>query len=491
MKSVLAIDQGTTGSTAIVFGETGEVIARAYSEFTQHFPQPGRVEHDANEIWTVTMGVARDAVARSNTTPTAIGITNQRETVVVWDRNTGEPLHSAIVWQDRRTADRCRALEAEYGREFLSERTGLTWDPYFSGSKIQWLLQEVDGLADRARSGDALFGTIDTWLIWKLTSGKAYVTDHTNASRTMLYNLGTASWDSELLEIFGVPECSLPDIVGSSGVIAMTDPEHFGLEIPISGIAGDQQAALYGQGCWEPGHAKCTYGTGAFLLYPLGPGQRPEPASGLLTTVACAADGGRMLAAEGSIFIAGAAVQWLRDGLGIVKDAAETEAMAAGLTDNGGVFFVPAFVGLGAPHWEADARGTIVGLTRGTTAAHLVRAALEAMAYGTGDLVDCIGSPLVELKVDGGAAGNRWLMQFLADTLGVPVSRPDVVEITALGVAGLAGIASGVWASPADFLAARSYETLVPGSGNSVDLAGWRRAVETTVGWALRGRKDC
>lgn len=491
MRSVLAIDQGTTGTTAIVVGEAGEVISKAYSEFTQHFPRPGWVEHDASEIWTVTLAVARDAVARSKTTPTAIGITNQRETVVVWDKKTGEPLHAAIVWQDRRTADRCRFLESEYGRAFLNERTGLTWDPYFSGSKIQWLLQEVDGLADMARRGDALFGTIDTWLIWKLTNGATYVTDHTNASRTMLYNLETGSWDAELLDVFGVPFSALPDIVPSSGAIAATAAEHFGSEIPIAGIAGDQQAALFGQGCWEPGHAKCTYGTGAFLLYPLDSGQRPEPSSGLLTTVACAADGSPMHAAEGSIFIAGAAVQWLRDGLGIVKNASETEAIAAGLADNGGVFFVPAFVGLGAPHWEADARGTIFGLTRGTGAAHLVRAALEAMAYGTRDLVDSIGSPLVHLKVDGGAAENGWLMQFLADTLGVPVSRPDVVEITALGVAGLAGVASGVWASSDDFMAARTYESFVPGSGNSVDLLGWKRAVTATVDWALRGRGDC
>jgi glycerol kinase len=490
VKSVLAIDQGTTGSTAVVVNQSGEVLSKAYSEFTQHFPKPGWVEHDPVEIWNVTLAVAREAIAESKTMPTAVGITNQRETVVVWDKKTGQPLHPAIVWQDRRTADACRAFEARYGKDFLTERTGLPWDPYFSGSKVRWLLDNVDGLAGRAEKGEILFGTIDTWLIWKLSNGASYVTDHTNASRTMFYNLAMRSWDPELLEVFGVPRATLPDIVESAGEIAVVASEHFGVEIPISGVAGDQQAALYGQGCTEPGHAKCTFGTGAFLLYPIGDGKRPTSSSGLLTTIACAADGSPMLAAEGSIFIAGAAVQWLRDGLGLVKNAAETEAIAAALEDNGGVFFVPAFVGLGAPHWEADARGMIVGLTRGTTRAHLVRAALEAMAYGTRDLVEAVGSPLVDLKVDGGAAANRWLMQFLADVLQVPVSRPDVVETTALGAAGLAGVASGVWGTSADFVAARTYESFEPGTGSVVDLKGWHQAVGAAVDWAVKGRND-
>ncbi len=491
MKSVLAIDQGTTGSTAIVLNETGTVLSKVYSEFTQYFPRAGWVEHDPTEIWEVTLKVARDAVAASKTIPAAIGITNQRETIVVWDRITGEPLHPAIVWQDRRTADECRRLQADLGDEFLTSRTGLTWDPYFSGTKIQWMLRKVEGLADMAADGRALIGTIDSWLIWKLSGGAAHVTDHTNASRTMLYNIGSLGWDPELLDVFGVPKAALPDVVKSSGQIATADAAVFGSEIPIAGVAGDQQAALYGQGGWEVGHAKCTYGTGAFLLYPLGEAKRPDASSGLLTTIACEADGNPMLAAEGSIFIAGAAVQWLRDGLGIVKNAAETEQMAASLEDNGGVFLVPAFVGLGAPYWEADARGTIVGVTRGTTRAHLARAALEAMAYGTADLVKSVGSPLVDLKVDGGVARNSWLMQFLADTLGVPVSRPDVVETTALGAAGLAGVAVGVWRSADDFLASRTYETFPPGSGNKIDLNGWTRAVTAAVDWAQKGRSDC
>lgn len=489
MSCVLALDEGTTGSTALVVSQEGDILGRGYREFTQHFPRPGWVEHDPEEIWRVTLEAGRAAIAQAGVTPSAIGITNQRETIAVWDRATGTPLHRALVWQDRRTVDHCRALREELGDEYVSARTGLVWDPYFSATKIAWLLSHVPDLRARASGGDALFGTIDSWLVYRLTGGRSFVTDHSNASRTLLYNVHRMDWDDDLLSLFEVPRQSLPDTVRSSGVVGTSDAAHFGVAVPVSGIAGDQQAALYGQGCWEPGQAKCTYGTGAFLLMPLKPASEPVASgSGLLTTVACDATGGPMLALEGSIFIAGAAVQWLRDGLGLISSAAETEALASGIEGTEGVFFVPAFVGLGAPYWEPDARGTIVGMTRGTTREHIVRAALEAMAYSTRDVVDAMvrdsGVALEELRVDGGAAANDWLMQFQADVLDIRVLRPDIVETTALGAAGLAGLATGLWATPEEFAAGRVYKTFEPAEHSDSGYDGWRRAVSAAVHWA-------
>ncbi len=489
MKSVLAIDQGTTGTTCMVFAENGAVVGRGYREITQHFPQPGWVEHDAEEIWQRTLEAAREALKHAGTAPTSVGITNQRETVVAWDRNTGQALHRALVWQDRRTAGRCRELAEQYGAEYITHRTGLVWDPYFSGTKIEWLLENVPGLRDRAAAGEVAFGTIDSWLVHRLTSGSSFVTDHSNASRTLLYNIDAQEWDEDLLSVFGVPAHALPQVRRSSEVVGTVDKTHLGFEAPIAGIAGDQQAALYGQGCWSPGEAKCTYGTGAFLL--MNVGSRPDvgrPTGGLLTTIGCGAEGDPIYALEGSIFIAGAAVQWLRDGLRLIENAAETEAMACAVEDTGGVYFVPAFVGLAAPHWESEARGTIVGLTRGTTRDHLVRAALEAMAYGTRDVAramsDTSGIGLDAMKVDGGAATNDWLMQFQSDVLGVSVTRPDVVETTALGAAGLAGLATGVWDSPEQFAASRTYRSFAPGEPRDEAYRGWQRAVDAALHWA-------
>ncbi|HEX9728846.1 MAG TPA: glycerol kinase GlpK [Gemmatimonadales bacterium] len=488
MPTVLALDQGTTGSTAVLVGDDGRVLGKGYHEFTQHFPEPGWVEHDPIEIWQTTMAAARDAVGGQ--IPDAIGITNQRETVVVWDRVTGRPLHRALVWQDRRTSARCAELRAERGDAFIAERTGLVWDPYFSGSKIEWLLRTVPGIRDAAERGTAVFGTIDAWLVYHLTGGDVLVTDHTNASRTLLYNINRHHWDDELLELFGVPRIALPDIRGSSEVVGATVPDLFGAAVPIAGIAGDQQAALFGQGCYAPGDAKNTYGTGAFLLMVVGDHAVPGSAGGgVLTTVACGSAGEPILALEGSVFIAGAAVQWIRDGLGLVASAAETEALARAIADTGGVYFVPAFVGLGAPYWEPAARGTIVGLTRGSGREHLVRAALEAMAYGTKDVLDAMaaasGVSLASLKVDGGASANDWLMAFQAGVLGVPVRRPDVVETTALGAAGLAGLASGVWHTAAEFATTRTYREFRPdGPPIAGGYAGWQRAVQAALFWA-------
>ena len=493
--SILALDQGTTGSTAIVFSSEGRILGRGYSEFTQHFPKPGWVEHDPLEIWQVTVAAAKQAIEAAGDRPAAVGITNQRETVVVWDRDTGEPLHRAVVWQDRRTADRCRELERKYGLSYIAERTGLVWDSYFSATKIEWLLEHVPGLRSRAEAGTAVFGTIDSWLVFKLTSGRAFVTDHTNASRTLLYGIDRFDWDGELLDLFGVPRVALPEIHKSSETVGVCDPSHLGIEAPIAGIAGDQQAALFGQACWQPGQAKCTYGTGAFLLMNVGVERDSrEDHRGVLTTVACDQAGNPAYALEGSIFIAGAAVQWLRDGLGLIEHAAETEHLARGLADNGGVYFVPALVGLGAPHWEAEARGTIVGLTRGATRAHLARAALEAMAYGVKDVAAAMehasGVRLTELNVDGGAAANGWLMQFQADVLGVAVARPGVVESTAVGAAGLAGVATGVWTDAKEFAQRRELQWFRPGELDPSYYAGWLRALDTSLYWAKGSLKS-
>jgi glycerol kinase len=447
---ILAIDQGTTGTICLIFDERAELVGRAYREFSQVFPQPGWVEHDAAEIWEVTQAVAGEALRAAKVKPgelTAVGIANQRETICVWDPATGEPLHNAIVWQDRRTAARCDELRAAGFEPLVRVRTGLVLDPYFSATKIQWLLEHVPGLPERAREGRAVFGTIDSWLIFKL-SGE-HLTDVSNASRTLLYDIATGRWEPELLELFGVPERSLPRVCPSAGVFAQTRPEALhGHAVPVSGVAGDQQAALFGQACVEPGMGKNTYGTGSFVLLNTGP-TAPEPVPGLLATVAWGLGEQRAYALEASIFVTGAAVQWLRDGLGIIERAADTEALAASLSGNDGVYFVPALTGLGSPHWDPYARGTIVGLTRGSGRAQLARAALEAIAYQTLDAVRAMesasGEPLRELRADGGATANDWLMQFQADVLGVPVLLPQIAETTALGAAYLAGVGVGLW----------------------------------------------
>ena len=489
MPSILALDQGTTGSTALVIHQDGTVLGRGYREFAQHFPQPGWVEHDPDEIFRVTIEAAREAVAAAQESPVGIGITNQRETVVLWDRRTLQPVARAIVWQDRRTADRCRELKVAGAEATIRQRTGLVIDPYFSATKLELLLKNA-GLRARAERGELAAGTIDSWLIARLTGGRAHVTDHTNASRTLLYDLASRDWSPDLLALFGVPREVLPGIVRSAGVVGESDREHLGMSLPIAGIAGDQQSALFGQGCVHQGLAKNTYGTGAFLLSYAGE-QLPRAGEGLLVTAAAGPKGEPAFALEGSVFIAGAAVQWLRDGLGLIAKAAETEALARGIPDTGGVYFVPAFVGLGSPHWEAEARGTIVGLTRGTSRAHLVRAALEAMAFSSADLLGAMtreaGLECEALRVDGGATANDWLMQFQSEVLGVPVERPDNVETTALGAAGLAGIALGVWGSVGDFLAGRRFTRFTPtisATERERHWDGWRRAIGATLTWA-------
>ena len=493
MASILSLDQGTTGSTALVIHEDGSVLGRGYREFTQHYPRPGWVEHDPEEIFRVTLEAARDAIAGARETPTGVGITNQRETVVLWDRRTLAPVAPAIVWQDRRTSDRCRELREMGLAPLLRDRTGLVPDPYFSATKLEWLLRDGD-LRARADRGELAAGTIETWLVAKLTGGRAHVTDHTNASRTLLYSLKTRDWDPELLRVFNVPKDVLPRVVPSAGVVAECDATHLGPALPIAGLAGDQQAALFGQGCVTAGKSKNTYGTGAFLLVHSGE-DRPLPPEGVLATVACGPRGEPAYALEGSIFIAGAAVQWLRDGLGLIGTAAETEPLARSVPDTGGVHFVPAFVGLGTPHWEPEARGTITGITRGTTRAHLARAALEAMAFATAELlVTMTGGAQLSvpaLRVDGGAAANDWLMQFQADVLGVPVERPDMVETTALGAAGLAGLALGVWRSTEDFLAGRRIARFEPNldpAERARRLSAWERAVRAALAWARSAR---
>ena len=489
---ILAIDQGTTGTTCLVFDQQAELIGRAYSEFQQHFPRPGWVEHDAQEIWRTTQagaGRALDDAGVVGGELLAVGITNQRETVCVWDPETGLPLHHAIVWQDRRTAARCDELRAQGHEAMVRAKTGLVLDPYFSGTKIEWLLRNVDGLRERAESGRALFGTIDSWLIFKLTG--EHVTDPSNASRTMLYDISVGDWDDELLELLGVPLQSLPRVATSSGELGVTraDVLH-GHAVPVAGVAGDQQAALFGQACLDPGLGKNTYGTGSFVLLNKGY-TPPEPTAGLLNTVAWGIGRGRLTyALEAAIFVTGAAVQWLRDGLGIIGAASETEALAASLDSNDGVYFVPALTGLGSPHWDPYARGTIVGLTRGSGRAQLARATLEAIAYQTVDAVRAIetagGVPLSELRVDGGATANGWLMQFQADMLGVPVVLPEIVETTALGAAYLAGVGIGLW-TQSDVAAAwrerRRFEPAIGGDQRDALLSDWGRAVERARSW--------
>jgi glycerol kinase len=485
---ILAIDQGTTATTCFVFDERAEPISRASRELTQSFPRPGWVEHDPREIWELTQAVAGEALAGAGVADgdlTAVGITNQRETVCVWDPATGEPLHAAIVWQDRRTAARCEELLAAGHEPLLRARTGLVLDPYFSATKIQWLLEHVDGLRSRALEGRAVFGTVDSWLLFKLTG--EHVTDPSNASRTLLYDIANRRWDPELLDLFGVPERSLARVLPSAGVMGETLPEALhGHAVPVAGVAGDQQAALFGQACIEEGMGKNTYGTGSFLLCNTG-FQMLEPPPGLLTTLAWGIGGSWSYALEASIFVTGAAVQWLRDGLQIIDEATETEALAASLEGNGGVYFVPALTGLGSPHWDARARGTIVGLTRGSGRAHLARAALEAMAYQTVDAVRAIelasSESLSELRVDGGGTSNGWLMQFQADVLGVPVVLPEIAETTALGAAYLAGVGAGLWTVSdvaAGWRERLRYEPRMSDEERLELLAGWDDALART-----------
>jgi len=481
---ILAIDQGTTGSTCIVFDGEGEIAGRAYSEFEQHFPRPGWVEHDPVEIWEVTRRVAVEAIVDAGIQGgdlDGIGITNQRETVVAWDPKTGEPVHNALVWQDRRTAARCGELRDAGHEALVRERTGLVIDPYFSGTKIEWLLMNVEA----ARNG-AVFGTVDSWLVFKLTG--RHVTDYSNASRTMLFDIRKLRWDPELCELLGVDPASLPEPLPSAQVYGETDV--FGGSVPVAGIAGDQQAALFGQACQRPGMAKNTYGTGSFVLLNTGT-EAPEPGEGLLTTIAWGLGDETDYALEAAVFVTGAAVQWLRDGLGIIESASESEELASSLHGNDGVYFVPALTGLGSPHWDPYARGTIVGLTRGTSRAHLARAALEAIAYQTVDAVRAqeaaAGESLEVLKADGGAVANRWLMQFQADVLGAPVIVPEIPETTALGAAYLAGIATGLWDAEgveAMWREAARYEPTIGEDERGSLVRQWGRAVERAKGWA-------
>ncbi|MEX2195423.1 MAG: glycerol kinase GlpK [Thermoleophilaceae bacterium] len=479
---ILAIDQGTTGTTCIVFDEQGRPAGRGYREFEQHFPRPGWVEHDADEIWEVTRAVAREALDDAGIDGPGlkgIGITNQRETVVAWDGRSGKPLHRALVWQDRRTAARCDELRAAGHEPLFRDRTGLGLDPYFSGTKIEWLAKH-GGVGGRA-----VFGTIDSWLAFKLTG--RHVTDYSNASRTLLFDIKRLAWDEELCALLGVQPSSLPEPLPSAHVYGETS--EFGGSVPVAGIAGDQQAALYGQACHEPGLGKNTYGTGSFVLQNAG-SRTPLHERGLLTTVAWGVGGRVDYALEASVFVTGAAVQWLRDGLGIIREAGETEGLAASLDSNDGVYFVPALTGLGSPHWDPYARGTIVGLTRGTGRAHLARAALEAIAYQTSDAVRAMesasGVPLEELKADGQATVNRWLMQFQADVLGVPVIVPEVAETTALGAAYLAGVATGLWSEEdvrGMWREAARYEPAMAEDERASLLAQWSRAVDRARGW--------
>ena len=491
MKYILALDQGTTSSRAIVFDRQGTIISVAQQEFRQIFPRPGWVEHDANEIWATQSNVAGEALAKANLTASdiaAIGITNQRETTVVWDRATGQPICHAIVWQDRRTAGACDRLRKAGKAAMIRRKTGLVADAYFSGTKLQWILQNVPGAKARARAGQLAFGTVDSWLVWNLTGGRTHVTDVSNASRTMLFDLKTCDWDDDLLKLFGIPRSMLPAVRASSEVYG--ESTLWGAAIPIAGIAGDQQAALFGQACTKPGMVKNTYGTGCFML--MNTGTKPIVSkNNLLTTVAWRVGGRTEYALEGSIFIAGAVVQWLRDGLGIIKTSGEVESLAAQVADTGGTYLVPAFAGLGAPHWDQYARGLLAGVTRGTTAAHIARAALEVIAYQVHDVLHAMqsdsGIRLKELRVDGGACANNLLMQFQADLLGVPVVRPRVSETTALGAAYLAGLAVGYWKDQTEIAAQwQSDRRFVPAMKSPHRkrlLAGWTKALARAKRW--------
>jgi len=484
---VLALDQGTSSSKAFIFDNQGQVVSRAGRDFSQIYPRPGWVEHDPNEIWKSQLEVAREAIGSAGIRVdeiAALGLTNQRETAVLWDKATGKPVYNAIVWQCRRTAERCEVLKREGFADLIKSRTGLVTDAYFSATKVEWILENIPGVRARAEKGSVLFGTIDSWLIYNLTAGRVHVTDHSNASRTLLFDIHRLAWDEEILRKLKIPPALLPAVRESSWVVGETDEQLFGAPIPIAGIAGDQQAALFGQTAFRPGQAKNTYGTGCFML--LNTGRQAVPSKDLLTTIAWGLDGSVDYALEGSVFIAGAAIQWLRDGLGILANAAESEVLAASIPDSGGVYFVPAFVGLGAPYWDSYARGTIVGLTRGSGRAHLARAALEAIAYQTRDVLEAMkhdsGISLEALGVDGGAAGNSLLCQFQADVLGVPVDRPAVAETTALGAAYLAGLATGFWSSREEISTnhrvERRYLPAMAADQRERLYDGWRRAVE-------------
>ncbi|MGC4377382.1 glycerol kinase GlpK [Fictibacillus sp. Mic-4] len=490
-KYVLALDQGTTSSRAILFNKEGEVVSIAQKEFTQHFPKPGWVEHDASEIWGSVLAVIAQVLSNTNTSAkeiAAIGITNQRETTVVWDKVTGKPIYHAIVWQSRQTADICSELKNKGYDEMVRNKTGLLIDAYFSGTKVKWILDNVEGAREKAEKGDLLFGTIDTWLVWKLSGGKAHVTDYSNASRTLMYNIYDLKWDEELLDMLGVPKSMLPEVRSSSEIYANTIDYHFfGQEVPISGIAGDQQAALFGQACFEKGMAKNTYGTGCFML--MNTGEKAVPSKhGLLTTIAWGIDGKVEYALEGSIFVAGSAIQWLRDGLRMFKDAADSEQYAERVDSTDGVYVVPAFVGLGTPYWDSDARGAVFGITRGTEKEHFVRATLESLAYQTKDVLTAMtadsGIELKKLRVDGGAVKNNFLMQFQSDILGVPVERPVVNETTALGAAYLAGIAAGFWESREEIAnkwkVERDFDVQMEEARREELYKGWKKAVEAT-----------
>lgn len=492
---ILSFDQGTTSSRAIVFDKKGAIVSVAQKEFTQIFPQPGWVEHDANEIWSTQLGVAAEAITKAGLTIqniAAIGITNQRETTVVWDKRTGMPIHHAIVWQDRRTASFCDELKVAGKDKMIQQKTGLVVDAYFSATKVKWILDHVEDARARAAKGELCFGTVDSWLLWKLTNGKVHATDVSNASRTMLFNIHTLAWDEELLQLFDVPASMLPEVRSSSEVYGHTQHVLTAHNVPIAGIAGDQQAALFGQMCTQPGMVKNTYGTGCFML--MNTGEKAVPSSNnLLTTIAWKVNGVTQYALEGSVFIAGAVVQWLRDGLKIIRNSSEVESLAAQVSGSEGVYVVPAFAGLGAPYWNQHARGTIVGITRGTTGAHFARAALDSIAYQTMDVLKAMeadsGIAIKELRVDGGATANNLLMQFQSDILHTNVVRPTVVETTALGAAYLAGLAVGYWSGTEDiqqqWQMERVFSPQMPESERAALTAGWTRAINTTTSWSV------
>ncbi|MCI8673356.1 MAG: glycerol kinase GlpK [Lachnospiraceae bacterium] len=493
-KYVMALDAGTTSNRCILFNEKGEMCSVAQKEFTQYFPQPGWVEHDANEIWSTQLGVAVEAMQKIGATAAdiaAIGITNQRETTIVWDKNTGEPVYHAIVWQCRRTSEYCDSLKDKGLVETFRQKTGLVIDAYFSGTKLKWILDNVEGVRERAEKGELLFGTVETWLIWKLTKGKVHVTDYTNASRTLLFNIQELKWDDEILAELNIPKCMLPEAKPSSCVYGEADASYFGAPIPIGGAAGDQQAALFGQTCFTPGEAKNTYGTGCFLL--MNTGEKPVfSKNGLVTTIAWGLDGKVNYALEGSIFVAGAAIQWLRDELRIIDSAPDSEYMAGKVKDTNGCYVVPAFTGLGAPHWDQYARGTIVGITRGVNKCHIVRATLESLAYQTNDVLQAMkadsGIDLATLKVDGGASANDLLMQIQSDIINAPVNRPQCVETTAMGAAYLAGLAVGYWSSKEDVIKNwaidKTFEPSISAEERAAKVAGWNKAVKYSFGWA-------
>lgn len=489
---ILALDQGTTSSRAVLFDEEGRMVCMVNEEFRQIYPRPGWVEQDPEDIWNSQIQVARKVLEKAGVTAdriVALGITNQRETTIVWDRRTGKPVYNAIVWQCRRTTQMCEELRRDH-EELIREKTGLVVDAYFSATKLKWILDNVEGAREEAKKGDLLFGTVDTWLLWRLTGGKVHATDCSNASRTMLFNIHKLNWDDELLELFDVPKRMLPEVLPTSATFGFTEKGFFGREIPIASVVGDQQAALFGQACFQPGMVKNTYGTGCFILMNTGKKAFPTK-TGLLTTVAWKIWDDVFYALEGSVFIAGAAVKWLRDGLGLIKDARETEELAKSVPDNGGVYFVPAFVGLGAPYWDMRARGLIIGLTQGVTKEHIVRAALEAIAYQTKEVLDVMvletNIPIVTLRVDGGASVNNFLMQFQADVLGIPVERPLVSETTALGAAFLAGLAVGYWGSLEELQGLwkldRRFEPSMEESERERLYSTWKEAVRRSLRW--------